>query len=300
MWNKISWLDCSLVTRVKVHHQNRNLLFFVEMLVCARNNSSWSLNHLGERGGVKRGAARKVTCRDRKLSLFVDMIVCTRDKGNPSEGCLGGERGGGSQSLKVFPSIEKRIIWNEMYLCTYLCPFKWKVTCRHKCDGSEQLLEIKFFPSSISVNKIFSWQNFSQSDFFMVEIQPIRWFGYEPLSNQGFQPESSASQMFPVFSSRSIKFFQAWSPADSMLFQLNLYMKYIDTIKITDDSIWSHHAENRPVEGGGPSGCRRSTVSRHLQFTLDNLNRKSKDPVFYEMVVNGIIIILSMRQFTER
>ena len=31
-----------------------------------------------------------------------------------------------------------------------------EITCRHKCGGLEQLLEIRFFPSRISANKIVS------------------------------------------------------------------------------------------------------------------------------------------------
>jgi hypothetical protein len=72
-------------------------------------------------------------------------------------------------------------------------------------------------------------------------------------------------------------------------------MKYIDAIKVTENSVYPHHAENRAVESGGPQGCRRPTVSCHLHFTSENLNRKSKDPFFYKMVVNDIIVVFCIR-----
>jgi hypothetical protein len=68
-------------------------------------------------------------------------------------------------------------------------------------------------------------------------------------------------------------------------------MKYIDTIKVTKD---------RAVESGEPLEHCRPTVSCHLHFTLENLNRKSKDPVFYKMAVNDIFIVFSIRQFAQR
>ena len=72
-------------------------------------------------------------------------------------------------------------------------------------------------------------------------------------------------------------------------------MKYIDTIKVTEDSVYPHHGENRAIESGGPYGRRPSIVSCHLHFTSESLNRKSQDPIFYEMVVNDIIIVFSIR-----
>jgi hypothetical protein len=80
--------------------------------------------------------------------------------------------------------------------------------------------------------------------------------------------------MFWLFTSRSISFFQARYPADPMFFYRTSNMKYIDCIKATEDSVYPHHAENRAVESNGPS------VSCHLHVTLENLNRKSEDPVF--------------------
>jgi hypothetical protein len=51
----------------------------------------------------------------------------------------------------------------------------------------------------------------------IVEIQLIRRFGHWALSKQKFEARSSASEMFSVLTSRSIRCFQAPSAADLML-----------------------------------------------------------------------------------
>jgi hypothetical protein len=152
------------------------------------------------------------------------MILCARNKGSRSLNYLG--RGAGSAKVhlkvRIFSPRLKRESYEMKCVCVLVC-----ILARGKIhvdinDDLEQLLKIRFFTSRISANKIVSCQNFSQLDFFMVEIQPIRRFGHRPLSNQGFQTGSSASQMFSVFSSRSIKSFQARSPADPMIYLYNL------------------------------------------------------------------------------
>jgi hypothetical protein len=52
----------------------------------------------------------------------------------------------------------------------------------------------------------------------MVEIQLLRRFGHWALSKQKFEARSSASEMFSVLCSRSIRCFQARSAADLILF----------------------------------------------------------------------------------
>jgi hypothetical protein len=91
-----------------------------------------------------------------EIFFFYKIVVCARGKGNPCEQCLwsGGKRS--VRNPKIPSSVKNRVICNEMRLFTCLYACTWKVTCRYKCVDSELQLEIRFFPSRISVNKIFS------------------------------------------------------------------------------------------------------------------------------------------------
>ena len=180
IWKKLKWV-CPFVAGQRNIVKGRVYwnFFFVKMMVCVRNTVSWSMNYLG-RGGKSEEVHPKVR------------IFCPRLKRE-------------SHEMK--------------WACVLGCLLARGKTHADINDDSEQLLEIRFFPGKISANKIVSWQNISQLDFFMVEIQPIRRFGHRQLSNQGFQVGSSACQMFSVFGSRSIKSFQARSPADPMIYQ---------------------------------------------------------------------------------
>jgi hypothetical protein len=110
----------------------------------------------------------------------------------------------------------------------------------------------------------------------MVEIQLMSRFGQWAMSKQKFEARCSASEMLSVLSSRSIRYFQTRSAADLMVSYRTSDMKYTDTIKVTEDSIYSHPAENGAVESGRPLGRQRSTMSCHLNFTLENVNRNRK------------------------
>jgi hypothetical protein len=83
-----------------------------------------------------------------------------------------------------------------------------------------------------------------------VDINVMIWNSYvksgflhRRLSNQGFQADCSACQTFSVFSSPSISFFQARSPADPMFSYKTSDMKYIDTINVTEDSVYPYYGE---------------------------------------------------------
>ena len=151
-------------------------------------------------------------------------------------------------------------------------------------------LSIRFFNDKISANQISLWQKFNQLDVFAIDhcrirgfkpgAQPVRCFLYSALVQSGFF--RLEVQPIRCFSYRTSD------------------MKYIDTTKVTEDSVYPHRADNRAVESGGSQGRRRSTVICHLHFTLEKLNRKSKDPVFYKIIVNEIIIVFSIRQFGQR
>ena len=110
--------------------------------------------------------------------------------------------------------------------------------------------------------------------------------------------ERSQSDVFCI-ELRSIRFFRLEvQPVRCFSYRIS-DMKYINNIKVTEDSVYPHHAENRAVDSRGPYGRRRWTASCHLHFSLGNLNRKSKDPAFYKIIVNGIIIVFSIRQFAQ-
>ena len=67
-------------------------------------------------------------------------------------------------------------------------------------------------------------------------------------------------------------------------------IKYTDTIKVTEDSIYSDLAENGAVESGRPLGRRQSAMSCHFR----KLQQKSKETVFFKTVVYEIIIVFSV------
>jgi hypothetical protein len=52
--------------------------------------------------------------------------------------------------------------------------------------------------------------------------------------------------------SRSIRFFRLEVQPIRCFFYRISDMKLIDNIKVTGDSVYPHHAENRAVESGGP------------------------------------------------
>jgi hypothetical protein len=101
-------------------------------------------------------------------------------------------------------------------------------------------LSIRFFHDQVSVNQIFC----------VIEIQPVRCFGHEPLWNQGFQARSPATQVFPVLSCRSIRFFSSSKSNRSDIFPIEPLIRNISTLSRLQKIAYIHIMEK--VESGGP------------------------------------------------